>query len=72
MEVGSSHTTTMMSWAARVKLNTMSEIPAAVSTSSTSTWVFISLKARMSSACCTGDSSTMDWVPEVAGTIIMP
>ena len=71
-EVGSSHTTTMMSCEAFEKLNTMSEIPAAVSTISTSICERSSLKARIRPACCVGDNSAIDCVPDVAGAIFIP
>ena len=72
IDVGSSQTTNTTSWDARAKLNTMSEIPAAVSMISTSKSSCSALKARISPACSAPDSSTMLRTPEAAGTILIP
>ncbi|MNQ98959.1 hypothetical protein D3C85_1146790 [compost metagenome] len=72
IEVGSSHTTSSTSWAARTKLTTDSPIPAAVSITSTSRLSPMSLNAWIRPACWAGLRCTMLWVPEAAGTIRMP
>ena len=59
-DVGSSHTTTRISCEAREKLKTMSEMPAAVSTISTSICERSSLNALIKPACSVGVSSVID------------
>ncbi|MCY1452116.1 hypothetical protein D9M71_690180 [compost metagenome] len=72
IEVGSSHTTSRTSCAARTKLITESPIPAAVSITSTSTLSLMSLNAWIKPACCMGVRCTMLCVPDAAGMMRIP
>src|SRR5690625_1230345 len=72
MDDGSSHTTTRTSLAARTKLTTVSEMPAAVSTINVSTWSANSLNALINPACSRAPMAAMRGTPEAAGTTRIP